>query len=268
MPESKKSDNGDAQATKLAANPYAAAAKRTKAASLNAAATNAKDGTQNAARDMGQSSQNRTPATKKVRERRRYQLACYASKPIPGQCLQCRKEAAALARGKRPPNRAHDVGCPRRRKPPKEKTMGTKGKKAAATKSTKPKVAKKPPPSKAKTVKGTGVLPNAQGITAESKMRFINGAYVRSPECQGGINAVNDKEAKRIRRQNRLEARETGKEARSLGLEHKAGNLIGKEGASKFFGGDKEFKRKALQRHKEVIEAATARERQRREEEK
>ena len=41
---------------------------------------------------MGTQSQQRKPANKKVRERRHYQLACYASKPISGQCTVCIQE--------------------------------------------------------------------------------------------------------------------------------------------------------------------------------
>ena len=54
---------------------------------------------------MGSQSQQRIKATRKVRQRKRYQLKCYASKPIPGQCQQCIEKEIAQRMGKAPPHR-------------------------------------------------------------------------------------------------------------------------------------------------------------------
>ena len=52
---------------------------------------------------MGQHSQSRKPANKKVRERHNHQLKTYQSKPTPGQCWQCIAKEFAMRSGKKPP---------------------------------------------------------------------------------------------------------------------------------------------------------------------
>lgn len=147
-----------------------------------------KKGSQNQNPRMGTQSQQRKPANKKVRERRHYQLACYASKPIPGQCQVCIKEEKNKQLGKAPPKRKHSDWCPRSKvaagkRKENSKTMEADesgNKRSIRKKKATPKAAEAAEAKEEVLIsKKTGLAkPRKHGMTAAEIEKYIKGEYI------------------------------------------------------------------------------------------